>query len=92
MEYIVRLREIIVHEFCVESVNAKGAFLTAIKKAHRKGLNKSTAIGRFIELEHIQQGNADATNIQSNHYGINQPPKKNLKSMVKVRKTKGHTN
>lgn len=55
MIYNVRLREILVHEFQVESADLKSAFLTAMKKAHGKGF-KSAPIGRFFELETINTG------------------------------------
>lgn len=55
MIYTVRLREILIREFEVESESLKGAFLTAIRKAHRKKFNASI-VGRYFELEHLSIG------------------------------------
>jgi hypothetical protein len=55
MIYDVRLREILILEFQVESEDLKGAFLTAIKKAHSKGF-KAPIVGRYFELEHLNIG------------------------------------
>lgn len=90
MEYIVRLREVIIHEFCVEAETARGAFLTAIKKAHKQNLSKTTAVGRFLELENIKTGSKNAIE-KPDHYGITKQPKKR-KRMDKSRKAKGNTN
>lgn len=58
MIYDVRLREILIHEFQVEGETLKGAFLTAIKKAHSKKF-KSRPIARYFELEHINKGKSN---------------------------------
>jgi hypothetical protein len=58
MIYDVRLREILIHEFQVENEDLKGAFLTAMKKAHSKKF-KSTPIRRYFELESLNQGKTD---------------------------------
>lgn len=55
MIYDVRIREILIHEFQVENVSLKGAFLTSMKKAHSKKF-KSTPIRRYFELESLNQG------------------------------------
>lgn len=90
MEYIVRLREVIIHEFCVESETARGAFLTAIKKAHKRKLSKTTIVGRFLDLENIKTGSKNDIET-TNHYGHTKQPKKR-KRMDKSRKAKDNTN
>lgn len=55
MIYDVRLREILVHEFQVESEDLRSAFLIALKKAHNKKL-KDQPVGRFFEIETLYKG------------------------------------
>lgn len=55
MIYDVRVREILIHEYQVEGEDLKGAFLTAMKKAHGKNF-KSTPIRRYFELESLTKG------------------------------------
>lgn len=55
MIYDMRIREILIHEFQVESEDLKSAFLTGMKKAHSKKFN-SAPIGRYFELESLNQG------------------------------------
>lgn len=55
MIYNVRIREIRIYDFDVESDDLKSAFLTAMKKAHSKKF-KVPPLGRFFELEHISVG------------------------------------
>lgn len=55
MIYDVRLREIIIHEFQVDSEDLRSAFLVALRKAHSKKL-KNQPVGRFFEIETLNKG------------------------------------
>ena len=61
MIYDVRLREIIIHEFQVDSEDLRSAFLVALRKAHGKKL-KNQPVGKFFEIETLNKGMKNESN------------------------------
>jgi hypothetical protein len=81
MIYDVRLREILIFEFQVESEDLKSAFLTAIKKAHSKNFN-APIVGRYFELEHLNIGK------QNEFTNVKKSKPKNIRRLPKPKKGK----
>lgn len=63
MIYNVTIKEIIVHEFIVESTDLKHAYILAVKKINGKRL-KTKVIRKFLELDTIKQGKQNELNIK----------------------------
>lgn len=81
MIYDVRLREVLIREFQVESDSLKGAFLTAIRKAHGKKFNAPT-VGHYFELESLNVGK------QNDNTDIKKSSSKPLRRVSKSKKRK----